>query len=72
MAVPKRRTSVTKRDKRRAHDALEAPHVIACPSAASRRSATGPARIAARTAAAKWSRSRKARARVTVAPPGAA
>ena len=31
MAVPKRRTSVTKRDKRRAHDALEAPHVIACP-----------------------------------------
>jgi len=31
MAVPKRRTSSTKRDKRRAHDALEAPHVIACP-----------------------------------------
>jgi len=31
MAVPKRRTSVTKRNKRRAHDALTAPHVIACP-----------------------------------------
>src|SRR5436305_1658634 len=31
MAVPKRRTSAAKRDKRRAHDALQAPHVIACP-----------------------------------------
>lgn len=31
MAVPKRRTSVTKRNKRRAHDALSAPHVFACP-----------------------------------------
>ena len=31
MAVPKRRTSSTKRDKRRAHDALTAPHVITCP-----------------------------------------
>jgi len=31
MAVPKRRTSATKRDKRRSHDALTAPHVIACP-----------------------------------------
>jgi large subunit ribosomal protein L32 len=31
MAVPKRRTSSTKRDKRRAHDALTPPHVIACP-----------------------------------------
>src|SRR5947207_2902628 len=33
MAVPKRRTSASKRDKRRAHDALTAPHVIACPQA---------------------------------------
>src|SRR5204862_260494 len=31
MAVPKRRTSASKRDKRRAHAALTAPHVIACP-----------------------------------------
>lgn len=31
MAVPKRRTSSTKRDKRRAHDALTPPHVISCP-----------------------------------------
>ena len=31
MAVPKRRTSASKRDKRRSHDALTAPHVIACP-----------------------------------------
>jgi len=31
MAVPKRRTSVTKRNKRRAHDALVAPHVMSCP-----------------------------------------
>jgi len=31
MGLPKRRTSSTKRDKRRAHDALKAPHVIACP-----------------------------------------
>ncbi len=30
MAVPKRRTSSTKRDKRRAHDALTAPNVIEC------------------------------------------
>ena len=31
MAVPKRRTSVTKRNKRRSHDALTAPNVINCP-----------------------------------------
>ena len=31
MPVPKRRTSASKRDKRRSHDALVAPHVIACP-----------------------------------------
>ncbi len=31
MAVPKRRTSASKRDKRRSHDALTAPHVISCP-----------------------------------------
>ena len=31
MAVPKRRTSVSKRNKRRAHDALTAPNVITCP-----------------------------------------
>jgi large subunit ribosomal protein L32 len=31
MGLPKRRTSSSKRDKRRAHDALSAPHVIACP-----------------------------------------
>jgi large subunit ribosomal protein L32 len=31
MAVPKRRTSASKRDKRRSHDALATPHVIACP-----------------------------------------
>ena len=31
MAVPKRKTSHTKRNKRRAHDALTGPNVIACP-----------------------------------------
>ena len=31
MAVPKRRTSVTKKNKRRSHDALTAPNVISCP-----------------------------------------
>ncbi len=31
MAVPNRRTSVTKKSKRRAHDALTAPNVISCP-----------------------------------------
>jgi len=30
MAVPKRRTSSTKRDKRRSHDALTPPNVIEC------------------------------------------
>ena len=30
MAVPKRRTSVSKRNKRRAHDALVAPSTIPC------------------------------------------
>jgi large subunit ribosomal protein L32 len=32
MAVPKRRTSRTKRDKRRAHDALGRASWITCPS----------------------------------------
>ena len=36
MAVPKRRTSASKRDKRRAHDSLQAPHVIACPQCGER------------------------------------
>lgn len=31
MAVPKRRTSVSKKNKRRAHDALVAPNPVACP-----------------------------------------
>lgn len=31
MVVPKRKTSHSKRNKRRAHDALTAPHVISCP-----------------------------------------
>ncbi|MBM4267019.1 MAG: 50S ribosomal protein L32 [Deltaproteobacteria bacterium] len=31
MAVPKRRTSVTKKNKRRAHDALTSPALIRCP-----------------------------------------
>ncbi len=31
MAVPKRRTSVTKKNKRRAHDALTAPQTVSCP-----------------------------------------
>ncbi len=31
MAVPKRRTSATKRNKRRAHDALVAPQFVSCP-----------------------------------------
>jgi large subunit ribosomal protein L32 len=31
MVVPKRKTSHSKRNKRRAHDALTAPHVVACP-----------------------------------------
>ncbi len=30
MAVPKRKTSHSKRNKRRAHDALTAPNVITC------------------------------------------
>jgi len=30
MAVPKRRTSVSKKNKRRSHDALTAPNVISC------------------------------------------
>ncbi len=32
MAVPKRRTSSTKRDKRRAHDHLQRPTWVSCPS----------------------------------------
>jgi large subunit ribosomal protein L32 len=36
MGLPKRRTSSTKRDKRRAHDALSAPHVISCPQCGER------------------------------------
>lgn len=36
MAVPKRRTSASKRNKRRAHDALQAPHVISCPQCGER------------------------------------
>lgn len=32
MAVPKRRTSTTKRNKRRAHDALQPASFITCPS----------------------------------------
>lgn len=31
MAVPKRKTSHSKKKKRRAHDALVAPQVVACP-----------------------------------------
>ena len=31
MVVPKRKTSHSKRNKRRSHDALVAPHVISCP-----------------------------------------
>jgi len=31
MVVPKRKTSHSKRNKRRAHDALTAPHVVSCP-----------------------------------------
>jgi large subunit ribosomal protein L32 len=37
MAVPKRRTSASKRDKRRAHDALVAPQFVACPECGERR-----------------------------------
>ncbi len=32
MAVPKRKTSRTRRDKRRAHDALTAPNSSPCPN----------------------------------------
>lgn len=32
MAVPKRRTSHSKRNKRRAHDALAVPQVVTCPA----------------------------------------
>ncbi|MEM7244351.1 MAG: 50S ribosomal protein L32 [Acidobacteriota bacterium] len=32
MATPKRRVSKTRRDKRRAHDALAAPSISRCPS----------------------------------------
>lgn len=31
MAVPKQRTSKTRRDKRRAHDAITAPNLVPCP-----------------------------------------
>jgi large subunit ribosomal protein L32 len=31
MPVPKRKTSHSKRNKRRAHDALRAPNVVKCP-----------------------------------------
>ncbi len=34
MVVPKRKTSHSKRNKRRAHDALVAPHVVSCPDCA--------------------------------------
>ena len=36
MGLPKRRTSASKRDRRRAHDALAAPHAIACPQCGER------------------------------------
>lgn len=32
MAVPKRKTSKARRDKRRAHDAITPPNVISCPN----------------------------------------
>ena len=31
MGLPKRRTSASKRDKRRAHDALKPKHSVTCP-----------------------------------------
>ena len=31
MVVPKRRQSSSRRDKRRAHDSLSAPTIVACP-----------------------------------------
>ncbi len=31
MAVPKRKTSHSKRNKRRSHDSIAAPNVISCP-----------------------------------------
>lgn len=31
MAVPKHKTSKSKRDKRRTHDKLDAPNVVECP-----------------------------------------
>jgi large subunit ribosomal protein L32 len=31
MAVPKRKTSKTRRDKRRTHDNLSVPHLTVCP-----------------------------------------
>lgn len=36
MGLPKRRTSAAKRDRRRAHDALVAPHVMSCPQCGER------------------------------------
>ena len=32
MPVPKRKTSFTKKNKRRSHDALTAPQVMSCPA----------------------------------------
>ena len=32
MAVPKRKTSKSRRDKRRSHHALKMPHYISCPN----------------------------------------
>jgi len=32
MAVPKRKTSPARRDRRRAHDAIKLPNLVACPS----------------------------------------
>ena len=37
MAVPKQKTSKSKRDKRRSHDALKAPSQSACPDCGSPR-----------------------------------
>ena len=50
MAVPKRRTSASKRDKRRSHDALTAPHVIAFARSGTWSEEPGPKRMVVGTA----------------------
>ena len=61
MAVPKRKTSKSRRDKRRATHAIEAPRVNVCPQCGQPKLPHRSARPAARTRAARSSRSASTR-----------